>query len=1103
MERVSALRRVRAGGLITSAAFLAVALALVLLASGPIFADAVSTGALRRSLTDAPTSASAVVVDGRLWLDQVAEADEVVRGAAESTFRDIDATVLQTIESSVSYALPDQRSDERTDLVRIGWVEQVDRHVEVTAGRLPRATDDTTPPEVVIDAGAAEVFGLGVGDTVPLVARTRTADPLDVVIVGEIRAVDPFAPFWHGRERLVEPVTVTTAFRTADLLTTRDTVLGSLATRPDVGWLVLPDFDGLELDHVDPLRRRVADLEAQVNGRLFDPDAEPPAEVSVATGLPDLLVGDDRTLTVARAVIFATVTQLAALAAFALTLVAGLGVDARRSESTLLRARGAGPGQLIRQATVDAALVVAPTVLVAPLVATVVVGWFDEFGPLASIELELAPRPVAAAWWTAGVAAIVTVGLLVAPAARAAVAAAAEGSTPRARVAGPIQRSGVDLAVVAAAAFAYWQLRVLGDDRTADLRGRFGVDPLVVLAPMFGIVAGALLVLRILPLLAGAAERFVRGRRGAVGALTVWQLSRRPHRYTRTALLVTMAVAVGIFAAVYESTWSASQRAQAAHQVATDVRVEPNRRVGDSVGALQLTSLLASFDGVHTVMATVELSTTLPGAEPAGRLLAAEVGAVAALGEATDGDAAAAFARLRDRRPEIPGIDLPGEPVELVLPTTVTEVDQFGLPVEPDPDRPADPPLAGSLSLTLQDGDGMLHVVSAGALTIDTVRRSISLAAPAAGSSAVPRPPLRVVDLQLDTVTQGPLSRFVDITLGPIEVVDAAGTVTEVPFADVPFAVATEPLGFLATPASATVSSSEDGSMRIVATTGSSLLAVRVVHTVTRTLLPDDDVVAAVADRRWAAAADLTVGDVIAVPTDRIDGVRVEIVELVDVVPGVDPNTTPALLVDLPSMQWYERTAGRPSRNVSEYWLGIDEGAAVNVDTFVRPPVDAVDVTVLDDRRDELTANPPALGSLGALGAGFLASVVLAMTALVLTAVVSVRERAAEFAVLDALGLPARRRRAWLFREQAVIVAFGIVVGAGIGLGLAQLVLPVTSLAQDGGSTFPPVVVQVPWSRVLVLVAGVAGASLASVGVALGLRARGSTGSTLRTGVER
>ena len=90
MARVSALRRVRAEAFITSAALVAVGLALVLLASGPIFADAVSTGALRRSLVDAPSRDSSVVIDGRLWLDEVEEADDVVVAEVESAMADID-----------------------------------------------------------------------------------------------------------------------------------------------------------------------------------------------------------------------------------------------------------------------------------------------------------------------------------------------------------------------------------------------------------------------------------------------------------------------------------------------------------------------------------------------------------------------------------------------------------------------------------------------------------------------------------------------------------------------------------------------------------------------------------------------------------------------------------------------------------------------------------------------------------------------------------------------------------------------------------------------------------------------------------------------------
>ncbi|MEM9467290.1 MAG: FtsX-like permease family protein [Actinomycetota bacterium] len=1101
MVRVTALRRARSEVSITSAAVIAVTLALVLLAAGPIFADAVSTGALRRGLTDAPISEQAVVVEGRLWPDTVDDAEIVVLDEVGSAVRDIDARIFRSMETSTAYSAPQQPSDERTDIFRLGWVEDARAHVTLIAGAWPRPAPEQSAIEVAVDASAADLLGLELGETIPITARARDSAEIDVEVVALYSIDDPFAPFWHGRDRLAEPVTVTPGFRTVNLVVGDPTVIDAVATRPDVGWLVLPDFAGLELDEVDALGSRLVGLEAEVNARLFDPDADLTSTVTVSSELPLLLAADDRSVTVARAVIFATVAQLSALAAFALTLVAGLGVDARRSESAMLRARGAGPAQLTRRAVADAVLVVLPVALIAPFVATFAVDWFDDFGPLASIGLELEPRPVAAAWWTTGSAAVVTIALLVAPAARAAAAAASEGDASRPRLISPIQRSGIDLAIVAVAAFAYWQLRVLSDDRTVDLRDRFGVDPLVMLAPTFGIVAGALLVLRIVPLIGRLGERTIARRGGIVAALTVWQLARRPHRYTRTALLVTMGVAVGTFASVYEVTWSASQRAQAAHEVGADAQVEPNRRVGDSVGSVQLAALLRSIDGVETAMAVADLATTLPGDPRPGRLLALEAGAREGFNDEADPATRAALAELRDRRPDIPGIDLPGEPHHLLIPNTILEVDELGQQVAVDPDAP--PALAGSLELTLQDADGLLHVVSAGPLAVETPVRSVELAAPEVADAAVPRAPLRIVDIQLDTVTQGSVSRRVDVTLGPIEVVDRDGTRSTVSLADNPLMTSTEALGFLAAPTSSTVSSSRDGSATIGVTTGASLLAVRIVHTVTRTQLPDAEAVAGFAHGGWAEAANVAIGDVVTIPTDRADGLRVEILGVVETVPTIDPNTTPAVLVDLPSMLWAERVPGTSTRNLSTYWLGAERGATLDADAFTRWPVEAVDVIVLEDRRAELTANPSALGSLGALGAGFIAAFVLALAALVLTAIVSVRERSAEFAVLDALGLRRRTRRAWLLREQAIIVVFGALLGSVIGLGLAYLVLPVTSLTQDGGSTFPPVVVIVPWGRLVVLVFAVVGTSLASIGIALGLRARASTGSTLRTGVDQ
>jgi len=105
--------------------------------------------------------------------------------------------------------------------------------------------------------------------------------------------------------------------------------------------------------------------------------------------------------------------------------------------------------------------------------------------------------------------------------------------------------------------------------------------------------------------------------------------------------------------------------------------------------------------------------------------------------------------------------------------------------------------------------------------------------------------------------------------------------------------------------------------------------------------------------------------------------------------------------------------------------------------------------------------------------------------------------------VLEALGLSRAKRRRWLLSGQMCIVLFGVVAGIGIGLGLAQLVLPVTSLAQDGGSMYPDVVMVTPWPQVAVLATGVGSAALVAVGAALGFLMQGRSVKAHRPGAER
>ena len=135
------------------------------------------------------------------------------------------------------------------------------------------------------------------------------------------------------------------------------------------------------------------------------------------------------------------------------------------------------------------------------------------------------------------------------------------------------QRLGLDLVLVAVAVVALWQLSVYGAPITRNARGVLGLDPLLVAAPAIGLLAGAVVATRIVPRLAEIGERVAGRRRGAVPPLGARQLARRPLRYTRSALLLILAAALGTFAAASAATWTRSQADQAAYRAAGDVRL--------------------------------------------------------------------------------------------------------------------------------------------------------------------------------------------------------------------------------------------------------------------------------------------------------------------------------------------------------------------------------------------------------------------------------------------------------------------------------------------------------------------------------------------------
>jgi hypothetical protein len=320
----------------------------------------------------------------------------------------------------------------------------------------------------------------------------------------------------------------------------------------------------------------------------------------VDTDLPDLLATTDTAIGSTGAVIAAILLQLVGVALYGVGLSASVLASSRAVETSMLRARGATPAQLGTMAAVEAVLVAAPAVAIGPWAGSRVVELVERWGPVAQTELDL--QPASARRMAVGgrdrrvrrrhrhVA-----GGPLRPRLRPQPGGARPSRRRAPAAADRTRRRDRGVAII-----GLWRLSA-SSAATSDLSGRLGTDPVLVLAPTLGVVAGSLLTLRLISVVAGAVQR-VTARRGALPmALAGWEIARRPGRTARTSVLIVLSVTVGTFAAVHGASWQQSLRDQADAAVSVDVLVTPDPRPAASLPQQYVADAYIQLDGVDEV----------------------------------------------------------------------------------------------------------------------------------------------------------------------------------------------------------------------------------------------------------------------------------------------------------------------------------------------------------------------------------------------------------------------------------------------------------------------------------------------------------------------
>ncbi|HEX2045306.1 MAG TPA: ABC transporter permease [Gaiellaceae bacterium] len=1049
------VQRAAASWLLLSGAFVTVLVAATLVAAIPIYSDAVAEAGLERALASAPVEETTVEISAHVPAEDYAAADARVTGALGRTFAASGADLHRGGRSS-SFTLLGRGAGA---LTVFGFLEGIERHADLVAGTWPGRG---VAVEAALSEPAARALGVSLGAVLPVAARTGEERRLDVRVSGVFRALDPAAAFWRASPLELGGVQRADFTTFGPLVVPRATFFELAAGAEEVRWRAAPSFAALEVEEVGPLRRALE--------RLDDRLAAGGTGFQVDGGLAGLLRDAERSLLVARSGVLVPSLQLAILAAYALLFTAFLIAEERRVETALLAARGADGRRIATVALLEGALLAVPAALAGPWVAAASLRLLERVGPLAEIDLALSPRVGPEAYGLAAVASAACVVALVVPALRSPRVALAVAAIGRPPARGIVQRARLDVVLLALALLAYWQLRRYGAPLIEDAQGRLGIDPLLVAAPALGLLAGAVLALRIVPALTRLAERLGGPARGVVAPLGVRQLSRRPRGYARSALLLTLALAIGLFAAAFGSTWSRSQEDQAAYETGADVRVRPDERSG-ALPAVAFPRAYEALEGVRKAVPVVEDTFALDG--PRGAVVAldaAEAASVVSLRSDLAGrPVERVFDPLVPERPVLAGLGLPGEPTRLAVTARVDldpRVRRFGF-FGGVPGLESFAVASPSLALVLRDRAGLLHWYRAGELgRRQRARRfEIELVPPVAGGAeAAPAYPLELVAVELTVIAPYQVSREGILTVESLEA-GPPGALRSVPLTPAPWSVREPDLPYAERAPRGLLEADAEGLDLFFTTGATSQTEAEVVFRLFPGAPSPPKVLPALATSTFLDASEARPGELFPV---ELAGARrsIEIAGSLSGVPTVEP-ATPALVIDPGTYGELVYLARATRPEASSWWLDTAPGEAESVaETLRAAPFSSAEAVSRQGRAAALQNDPVALGTIGALSLGFLAAAVFAAVGFAVSSAVSARERTTEFAVVRSLGLSSRQLTGWLVLENGLLVALSLAGGTALGLLLAHFVLPTVSLTQTGARPFPRPIVEVPWVTV-------------------------------------
>jgi hypothetical protein len=560
--------------------------------------------------------------------------------------------------------------------------------------------------------------------------------------------------------------------------------------------------------------------------------------------------------------------------------------------------------------------------------------------------------------------------------------------------------------------------------------------------------------------LVGIVARVLTVTRSLGGRLARWQLERDPAQYSRLCLLVTLAVAVGVFA----STWTAADRASAIDRADYAVGADVQATFSAAASPPQLDSLTASLPRA------VAAAEVFRGAGRPGR-------------SGTDatviGIQGSDFWQVAYSRNDFATRPLP------ILTSRMTAADPDGKPV---PGRPHsltvsiyDSGFAARVDLEVSDASDRRALLTMGTISAPGwTDLTASLTA-----SPVPLTyPVRVRSLRVVPTGLG----SGDVAVQNLRT--DAGTVVE------SFAAAD---GWWQETFAPDTAQAPLTPSALHTRNGSASVDVSVdLQAVILQPAPSSRPLPVLLATQTLADLGLSIGQSFPLHIDTVD-IELVAVGSFDLFPTFYPTLEPLIVVPETSFLGRLGHEGGTSPWPDELWLSVPGAAAAPVQAAL-----AADSTLLtslrrNDAESQALNDPLRVGLQDELGLGFIVALAVVVIGFGLHFLAAARSRVTQFAIMRANGVPEATLRNSQLAEQVVVLLTGLASGLAIGLAAAWAVLPIFNLGILPADVTPASIFHVDLPTLAGVVLGTGALALAVGRGVAGVASRVDVMSTVRS----